>query len=125
MSPAAAIEKVYADHLAQALSIPVFAGLSAAQLPQQDSFVVVVCDECQRVAGPYLRGSLAVLLRTHAMDQPAQTHSSHWAQLSQALETTPADTRLRGHWRSESNKETEENFWLSRENIVVGFCADN
>ena len=93
--------------------------------PQQDSFVVVVCDECQRVAGPYFRGTLAVLLRTHAMDQPAATHSSHWEQLSQALAAPPWDSRLRGHWRAESNKETEENFWLSRENIVVGFCAEN
>lgn len=125
MSPAAAIEKIYADHLAQVLSIPVFAGLSAAQLPQQESFVVVVCDECQRVAGPYFRGNLAVLLRTHAMDQPAQTHSTHWEQLSQALDSAPQEARLRGQWRAESNKETEENYWLSRENIVVGFCADN
>jgi hypothetical protein len=122
MSPAATIEKIYADHLAQALSIPVFAGLSAAQLPQQNSFAVVVCDECQRVAGPYFRGSLAVLLRTHAMDQAAQTHSSHWSKLSEALDAAPADPRLRGHWRAESNKETEENYWLSRENVVVGFC---
>jgi len=125
MSPAATIETIYADYLRQELSIPVFAGLSSAQLPQQDSFVVVVCDECQRVAGPYFRGTLAVLLRTHAMDQPAATHSSHWEQLSQALAAPPWDSRLRGHWRAESNKETEENFWLSRENIVVGFCAEN
>lgn len=125
MSPATVIEKLYADHLAQTLSIPVFAGLSSAHLPQQDSFVVVVCDECQRVAGPYFRGTLAIILRTHAMDQSAPTHSSHWQQLSQALNTAPVDSRLRGHWRAESNKETEENYWLSRENIVVGFCAEN
>lgn len=120
MSPAAAIEAAYAAHLS-GLPIPVFAGLSAEELPQEKSFVVVSCDECQHVGGGFYRGSVAITLRTHALDQTTQTHSGYWQQISQALNTAPEP--IRGQFRNEQANDREDHYWITRETITAGFTA--
>ena len=123
MSPTAAIEEAYATNLRGAVTLPVFAGLSSADLPQHNSFVVVTCGECQHVGGQFYRGTLSITLRTHALDETAAMHSANWALVSAALDSTPADPRIRGQFRSEVSQDRDENFWMTTESIVVGFAA--
>ncbi len=123
MSPAAAIEEAYATHLRGAVTLPVFAGLYSADLPQHNSFVVASCEECQHVAGAYYRGSLSIILRTHALDQNAAAHSENWALVSAALDSAPADPLIRGQFRSEVSQDRDEHYWVTTESIVVGFVA--
>ena len=122
MSPVATIEAAYAAHLADAVSIPVFPGLSGAELPQAQSFVVVSCDECLHVGGGFYRGSVAITLRTHALDQSAEAHSGYWSQISEMLQTVPA--QIRGQFRSEQANDREEHYWITRETITAGFAAN-
>lgn len=123
MSSAAAIEDVYATHLCGSVAIPVFTGLSSADLPQHNSFVVAACDECQHAGGQYYRGTLSITLRTHALDETVATHSANWALISAALHSAPADPRIRGQFRSEVSQDRDEHYWITSENIVVGFVA--
>ena len=122
MSPAAAIEAAYSAHIASAVTIPVFPGLSGADLPQEQSFVVVSCDECLHVGGGFYRGLVAITLRTHALDQTAQTHSSYWSQISQALQTVPAN--VCGQFRTEQANDREDHYWITRETIAAGFSGN-
>jgi hypothetical protein len=122
MSPTALVESIYADYLRAVLDIPVYTGQSATQLIQKDSFVVVSCDECRRLAGHFFQATLAILLRTHALDQGTSDHSSSWSMISSALEAPPADPAIRGHFRSDTTKDIDENFLTTRENLIVGFA---
>lgn len=123
MSPAAAIEEAYATNLRGSVAIPIFAGLSSADLPQHNSFVVAACGECQHVGGQYYRGTLSITLRTHALDETVATHSASWALISAALDSAPSDHRIRGQFRSEVSQDRDEHYWITSENIVVGFVA--
>ncbi|MBU3665277.1 MAG: hypothetical protein FGM15_05290 [Chthoniobacterales bacterium] len=122
MSPTAAMEAAYAGHIAGALLIPVLTGLSAEDLPQEKSFVVVSCDECQHLGAGFYRGTVVVTLRTHALDQSAQVHSGYWQQVSEALQTVPAP--VRGHFRNEQANDREDHYWLTRETLTVGLAAN-
>lgn len=122
MSPAALVESIYANHLRAALDIPVYTGQSATQLIQKDSFVVVSCDECRRLAGHFFQASLVILLRTHALDQSSLDHARSWSLISSALEAPPGDPAIRGHFRSDTTKDADENFLTTRENLIVGFA---
>lgn len=122
MSPAAALEAAYSAHIAGAVTIPVFPGLSGADLPQEQSFVVVSCDECLHVGGGFYRGSVAITLRTHALDQTAQNHSGYWGQISQALQTVPPN--VCGQFRHEQANDREDHYWITRETITAGFSSN-